>query len=115
MGEARRTAQRYLQVIDPERVVDDDLVAMMTTVAAGRADEATTLRLVSDGAHYWDNSTAAYWFALSGMRDSAFARIRASVLVRNTRQPLTMWMYKPLLAGDPRWTELLRSMGLPPW
>ncbi len=91
---------------------DDALVQEVLETFAGRGKAHRIGRLLDRPGAPTTHVAAARWFTFAGLRDSAFARLRAAVAVHS----FELYFVPPFLArtlgDDPRWPALMRDWGL---
>jgi eukaryotic-like serine/threonine-protein kinase len=112
--EAQQAARGYLTSAFPGRAIDESLVGAMVKISGGRA-------VASEIGHALDpigmrppQSQAASWFAFSGHRDSAFARLRNVVRLHSLDLFSVIPIVEPFLRSDSRWLPFLSSVHLDP-
>ncbi len=110
--EAYQAARGYLTSAFPGRAVDDSLVGAMVKISAGRAAASQIGHALDRIGVRLPQSQAASWFAISGHRDSAFARLRSVVRLHSLDLFSVIPVVEPYLRSDIRWLPFLSSVHL---
>ena len=114
-GERRRAEEalrRFVTLSGEGARVDDELIRnVVTSMAIGRDTTRSISRLLQTGS-LRGHAIAAWMFTLTGQRDSAFARLRQAIAVHSLSVVPGLGNTERFLKDDPRWLELLKSVGL---
>jgi serine/threonine-protein kinase len=110
--EAAQAVRGYLTSAFPGRAIDDSLVRVMVRVSGGRAAASQIGHVLDPIGMRPLQSQAASWFAFSGHRDSAFARLRRVVQLHSLDLFSLIPIVEPFLRDDSRWVPFLQSVNL---
>ena len=110
---AEDALRRFVAPATPAQpVVDARVIRDVIQAIATRRDTSMAVARLVTSASIDGNALAAWMFAVAGDRDSAFARLRAAVATHSLQSVAGLGNAEPLLKDDPRWPDLLRSVGL---
>jgi tetratricopeptide (TPR) repeat protein len=108
--QARSAAVQFLSTLMPGKATDSTLVDDVITMLSGRGEPAKASRFLGRIGADSNNASAAYWFTMAGLADSAFARTTIAIERRNAFVAAYFYWFRTMLRGDPRVDELLRRM-----
>ncbi len=111
-NESAQAAKQFL--LHSGHPTDAARVQETADAIAGRGKADRIGRLLDRPGAPATHVAAARWFAAAGLRDSAFARLRAAVAVHSFELYFIPPHMARLLGDDPRWAPLMQSMGLQP-
>ena len=110
--EAYLYVRGYLTSLFPGRAIDDSVLDAMVKVSGGNAVASQIGRALDPIGVHLPHSQAASWFAFSGHRDSAFARLARVTRLHSLDLFSVIPVVEPYLKSDTRWVPFLQSVAL---
>jgi eukaryotic-like serine/threonine-protein kinase len=110
--EAYLSLRGYVTSLFPGRVVDDSVFDVMVKLSGGKALASQIGRAMGPIGVQLPQSQAAIWFAFSGHRDSAFARLARVTRLHSLDLYSAIPLVEPYLKEDSRWVPFLQSVAL---
>jgi tetratricopeptide (TPR) repeat protein len=110
--EAYLSVRGYLTSLSPGRAIDDSVLDAMVNISGGKALASQIGHALEPLGVHLPHSQAASWFAFSGHRDSAFARLARVTRLHSLDLFSVIPLVEPYLKEDSRWAPFLQRVGL---